>query len=122
MFGIILLLRYISYKIDSSLYAGQVLFLSGALGIINYYLELNILVLIGGYVAVLSLASLSVFIKFRQFFHMKAFVLLALYAILLTTFATGLVRFWVFISLLIVVVIQSFILIISGIRRNTRKV
>ncbi len=120
--GLSNLTRFLCYKIDSSLYLGAVLTLFGACGVLNYYFSFNVALLIALYLGGISLASLSIFIVFRQKFHLKVFAFFALCAILLVLYSEKLLALWAFISLISVCLIFALIGIIFSIKSNTRKV
>lgn len=120
--GISLFIRYLCYHIDSNLFSGLLLFWSGVWGIVHYYIPFNLIIVISGYLIALSLSFISVFIKFRQIFHLKGFVFLSLYAIVLIMYANYLMPFWLFIFLMSIISIMMFGLVFSSIRSNMRKV
>ena len=120
--GLSNLTRFLCYKIDSSLYVGVLLTLFGAFGVLNYYFLFAIPLLIALYLGGISFASLSIFIVFRQKFHLKVFAFFALCAILLVLYSENLLALWAFISLISVCLIFALIGIIFSIKSNTRKV
>ncbi len=120
--GISLFVRYLCYHIDSNLFSGLLLISSGIFGIFNYYFRFNITFIIAGYLLSLGLSFLSVFIKFRQIFHLKAFAFIFLYVIVLVIYSNDLMPSWAFISLLGVVSIMMFSTIFERIKSNMRKV
>jgi hypothetical protein len=120
--GLSLFVRYLCYRIDSNLFSGILLFLCGAWGILCFYFDFNIVLVIAGYFASLSLAFVSVFIKFRHFFYLKAFVFTLLYVILLTIYSNDLMPFEVFITLISVVSVMLFVLVFSSFKSKMGKV
>lgn len=120
--GLSLITRYFCYRIDSNLFSGVLLFLCGIWGILCFYFNFNIIIVISGYLASLSFSFISVFVKFRQVFYLKAFVFTFLYAILLTLYSNNLMPFEVFITFLSIISIMLFVLIFSSFKSNMRKV
>lgn len=120
--GFLNLTRFLCYKIDSSLYLGAVLTLFGACGVLNYYFSFNLALLIALYLGGISFASLSIFIVFRQKFHLKVFVFFALCGILLVLYSEKLLALWAFITLISACFIFALIGVVFSIKSNTRKV
>lgn len=120
--GIIFLIRFFCYKIDASLFLGSFLLFSGICGILNYYFSFKTLTTIGIYLMALSLSSLSIYIVFRQKFHIKTFVFLGLCAILLVVYAEQLLSLIPFIVLLTINGLANLFAIVYSIIYNTRKI
>lgn len=120
--GLIFFIRFCCYKIDSCLFLSMWSMLSGICGILNFFYNFSLPFVFGIYIGSFALASFSIFIKFRQIFHLKVFVFGSLCGILLVLFSEKLINviaFWVLISLTLLTII---ILIVSSIKINTRKV
>ncbi len=122
LMGILLLTRYICYRIDSNLFSGVLLILIGIWGILNFFFAFNISLVVAGYISCFSLAFISIFIKFRQIFHLKAFVFLSLYVIVLIVYSVQLMPLWLLISLLGIISAILLLLICQSIKSNMRKV
>lgn len=122
LIGLIFFVRYICYVIDSSLFISVLLFISGVAGILNYYFKFSLEINFSLYIGALGIASLSIFIKFRQIFHLKVFVFAFLCAILLVLFSEKLLPLIAFIVLISITSITILTLIITSIKTNTRKV
>ena len=120
--GVIFFTRFLIYKIDSSLFLGCLLFNFGVCGIINYYINQPIIFFVGIYLLGISLASLTIFIFFRQYFHFKIFVFFSICAILLMLYSKKLIPLVAFITLISLILITVLVLIINLIKSNTRKV
>ena len=120
--GLSNLTRFLCYKIDSSLYVGVLLTLFGAFGVLNYYFLFTIPLLIALYLGGISFASLSIFIVFRQKFHLKVFAFFALCAILLVLYSEKLLALWAFVGLISACLIFALIGVVFSVKSNTRKV
>lgn len=120
--GLSNLTRFLCYKIDSSLYVGVLLTLFGAFGVLNYYFLFAIPLLIALYLGGISFASLSIFIVFRQKFHLKVFAFFALCAILLVLYSEKLLALWAFVGLISACLIFALIGVVFSVKSNTRKV
>lgn len=122
LIGLNFFVRFLCYNIDSSMFLGVWLVGSGATGILNNLFQFNIFVAIGLYVAAFGLASLSIFLKFRQIFHFKVFVFAFLCVILLVTFGENILPFVPFVVLLSITGTIILVFVILSIKANTRKV
>ena len=120
--GLSSLTRFLCYKIDSSLYVGVLLTLFGAFGVLNYYFLFAIPLLIALYLGGISFASLSIFIVFRQKFHLKVFAFFALCVILLVLYSEKLLALWAFVGLISACLIFALIGVVFSVKSNTRKV
>ena len=120
--GVSLFIRYLCYHIDSNLFSGSLFVYLGTFGILDYYFKFNTLMTLASYLLCFSLAFISVFIKFRQIFQLKAFAFVFLYVIVLIVYSNGLMPLWLFISLLGVISIMIFLVIFQNIKSNMRKV
>ena len=122
MVGIVSLVRYFCYKIDSSLFLGTVCLLSGASGTLNFFFDFKLELVSSLYFFSFALGSLAIFVKFRHFFHLKTFVFESICAILLLLLSFELLGFIPFVVLFSTAVLAILILIVSSIKINTRKV
>lgn len=122
MVGTVSFVRYFCYKIDSSLFLGTVCLLSGISGILNFFFLFNTSFVASLCFFSFAFASLAIFIKFRHFFHLKTFVFESICGILLLLLSYQLLSLIPFVILFSVAGLAIVVLIISSIKRNTRKV
>ncbi len=120
--GLILYIRYECYKIDSSFFLGILLLLLGTIGIINYYIKVNVFFEISLYIMGFALSSVANFIKFRQIFHIKIFVFELLCGILLLLYSLNYIKLYIYIILTIITVFIMLFYYGFIIKRNTRKI
>ncbi len=120
--GLIFFIRFCCYRIDSCLFISTWAMLSGVCGILNFFFQFQLTFVFGIYILAFSIASFSIFIKFRQIFHLKVFVFGTLCGILLVLFSEKLINLTAFLVLFSLTGLTVIVLIISSIKANTRKV
>lgn len=114
--------RFISYGIDTNLWVGTLLMLSGVFSLLISNYNLSVFYCISGFLMCFALSSLIMFVFFRQLFHFKIFTNLTLFAIIIFVYISGLIPLWLAItciSCLFVVVSTG---AITAILKNTRKI
>ena len=106
LIGIMLVVRAISLKLDSSMFFGIILFFCGVLNMINYfgtkYWGLNINQLWPYYIFAISLASLITAIYFKDKLQIKFFFLFLGFGLITLLFVQHLIKLWLMIVLLVV--------------------
>lgn len=114
--------RYIFYGIDTNLWAGLLLILFGAFGILADFYKLNIIFRVVGYLSCVAISSMIIFLLFRQIFHLKIFTFSLLFVIILVVYAKGLINLWAMILLVVLTSSIAIIFAVKAIISNTRKV
>lgn len=120
--GMSLFMRYICYRIDSNLYSGVLLSFFGIVGIVNFYFKFDLIMVAAGYLFAFAVSSFSVFIKFRQTFHIKVFAFLVLCDIVLIVYYYGFMSLYLFAFLLSVIFIVILWTVVENIKSKTRKI
>ena len=114
--------RFIAFGVNTNLWAGCLLLLSGTFGIIRFYLKLSVLFTIAGYLACFGLASLIMFCFFRQIFHLKTFTFILFFAIINFVYGTGDISLLAYIISLVTISAFATFFAVKAIISNTRKV
>lgn len=114
--------RYIFYGIDTNLWAGLILLLCGAFGILSNFYRLNLIYNFVGYISAIGISSFIIFLLFRQIFHFKIFTFSLLFDIILVVYANGLTTLWAMILSLSLTASIAIIFAVKAIISNTRKV
>lgn len=120
--SILLVPRFISFGIDTNLWAGSVLFLCGSFGVIRFYENISTLYSLAGYLFCFGLSSLIMFCFFRQIFHLKIFTFMLFSAIIIFVYESGAISLIAFIISLVSVFAFALFFAIKTILSNTRKV
>ena len=118
----ILFPRFILYNINTNIWFGSLLFLSGAFGVLRFSLNFDVLQSLIGYLLCLSFSSLVMFVLFRQFFHFKTFTIFVMFAIILLVYKLGYMQFWLVATLSTLLVGAIIALTLKTILLNLRKI
>ena len=105
LIGIMLIIRAISLKLDSSLFFGVVLFCCGILNMVVYfggkYLGLNLNQLWPYYLFAVALGSLITAMYFKDKLQIKIFLLFLGFGLITLLFVQHLIKLWLMIVLLV---------------------
>lgn len=114
--------RFILYGVDTNLWIGSILLLSGCFGLINFYLEISWIFSLAGYLFSATFPSIFMFMFFRQIFHLKLFTFGILFVIILIVYDSGLLSLPITISSLAALLVLVLSFGIKTILNNMRKV
>lgn len=103
--AIILLLASAFFVQDSKLWLGSLLMLSGVFGVYKQFYGFNLFNVYPVYIFIFGLASLIVFVIFRQNIHLKVFVICSVEVVLLGIYKFAYVNLWEFIFLQVALVL-----------------
>ena len=103
--AIILLLASAFFVQDSKLWLGSLLMLSGGFGVYKQFYGFNLFNVYPVYIFIFGLASLIVFVIFRQNIHLKVFVICSVEVLLLGIYKFAYVNLWEFIFLQVALVL-----------------
>ena len=113
LIGILLLVRAISLKIDSSMFIGLILLLCGILNFLLYfgqvYWEISINEFWPYYLFAVSLSSLITGVYFKDKLQLKLFVLFLGFGLITLTFVQSLINLIWFIVLLVIWFVAYFV-------------
>jgi len=112
LIGILLIIRSVTLKLDSSMFLGIILFLCGVLNGILYfgqtYFNLDINQLWPYYLFAVAIASFCTAVYYKDKLQKKLFVLFFGFGIITLLFVQKLIVLWVFIALMIIWVVAYF--------------
>ena len=103
--AITLLLASAFFVQDSKLWLGSLLMLSGVFGVYKQFYGFNLFNVYPVYIFIFGLASLIVFVIFRQNIHLKVFVICSLEVLLLGIYKFAYVNLWEFVFLQVALVL-----------------
>ena len=114
--------RFISFGINTNLWIGTVLLLSGSFGILRFHLNISTLFSLAGYLFCFASASLIMFFFFRQIFHLKIFTFMLFFAIIIFVYEWGIISLIAFVISLVSIFAFALFFAVKAIISNTRKV
>lgn len=119
--GMYIFIYYILFGLDSSLYCSILL---GAFSIATanrFFQNIDFVNYYPIYLLCFALASLSVFVRFRQYIHFKLFAILCVEAILLTSYKIKLLTLQAIILVNTIFLAIIAIIVFSRVRKNLRR-
>ena len=125
LIGILLFVRSVSLKIDSSMFFGTTLFCCGVLNFMLYFFQTRLGLDINQfwpyYLFAVSLASLITGLYFKDKFQLKLFALFLGFGLITLLFVQKLLVLWLFITLMVVWFILYFVINIIVFRKRSKK-
>ena len=125
LIGILLFVRSVSLKIDSSMFIGISLFCCGMLNFVLYFFQTRLNMDINQfwpyYLFSVALASLITGLYFKDKFQLKLFVLFLGFGLITLLFVQKLILLWLFIVLMVLWFVAYFVINIFVFRKRSKK-